>query len=68
MAVYKITSFAASDMDKVGEITESIRDLIESVGADLIDLVSYRNGKGVVILGIPIKQQWMRLLRLRGAR
>jgi phosphosulfolactate synthase (CoM biosynthesis protein A) len=53
MAVYKITRFAASDMDKVGEITESIRDLMESVSADFIDFVSYGNGKGVVIARYP---------------
>jgi len=49
MAVYRITRFAASDMDKVTEVTNSMRDEIEGVGADFIDLVSYGNGKGVVI-------------------
>jgi hypothetical protein len=36
-------------MDKVREIAESLRALLEGVGADFIDLVSYENGKGVVI-------------------
>ena len=49
MAVYRITRFAASDMDKVGEIAENMRDVLAGVGANFIDLVSYGNGKGVVI-------------------
>ena len=53
MAVYRITRFAAADMDKVGELTESIRNELEGVGADFIDLVSYGNGKGVVIARYP---------------
>jgi hypothetical protein len=53
MAVYRITRFAASDMDKVGEFAENIRDVLEGVGADFIDLVSYGNGKGVVIAKYP---------------
>jgi len=53
MAVYRITRFAAPDMDKAGEIAESIRDLLEGVGADFIDMVSYENGKGVVIAKYP---------------
>ena len=53
MAVYRITRFAASDMDKVGDFTENMRDVLEGVGADFIDLVSYGNGKGVVIARYP---------------
>ena len=53
MAVYRITRFAASDMDKVGEITESMRNVLTSIGADFIDIVSYGNGKGVVIAKYP---------------
>ncbi|MEZ5460520.1 hypothetical protein [Dokdonella sp.] len=49
MAVYRITRFAASDMGKVGEFTEAMRSELESLGADFIDLISYGNGKGVVI-------------------
>jgi hypothetical protein len=40
-------------MDKVGEITESIRDVLEGAGADFIDIVSYGNGKGVVLAKYP---------------
>jgi hypothetical protein len=53
MAVYRITRFAASDMDKAGEISETMRDQLEDIGADFIDLVSYGNGKGVVIARYP---------------
>jgi hypothetical protein len=53
MAVYRITRFAASEMDKVGEITENMRDVLSGIGAEFIDLVSYGNGKGVVIAKYP---------------
>ena len=53
MAVYRITRFAASDMEKAGEIAETMRDEIEGIGANFIDLVSYGNGKGVVIAKYP---------------
>ena len=49
MSVYRITRFAASDMDKAKEMAEGMRDRIEGTGAEFIDLVSYGNGKGVVI-------------------
>ncbi len=49
MAVYRLTRFASSDMDKVREMTENMRDVLEGAGADYIDLVSYGNGKGVVV-------------------
>ena len=53
MAVYRITRFASSDMEKVGEMTETMRTELEGVGADFIDLVSYGNGKGVVVARYP---------------
>ena len=53
MSVYRLTRFAASDMDKAGEIAETMRDEIEGIGAEFIDLVSYGNGKGVVIAKYP---------------
>jgi len=53
MAVYRITRFAASDMDKVGAMSEQMRADLEGTGADFIDLVSYGNGKGVVIARYP---------------
>jgi hypothetical protein len=53
MSVYRITRFASSDMDKAAEISESMRSTLESVGADFIDIVSYGNGKGVVLAKYP---------------
>lgn len=53
MAVYTITRFASSDMDKAAEIAESLRGDIESLGAHSIDIVSYGNGKGVVLARYP---------------
>lgn len=53
MAVYRITRFAAPEMNKVGEFTEAMRSALEALGADFIDLVSYGNGKGVVIAKYP---------------
>ncbi len=35
MAMYRITKFIASDMDKAGEIAASMRDLLEDIGVDL---------------------------------
>ena len=40
-------------MDKAGEIAESLRNEIENLGADFIDMVSYGNGKGVVVAKYP---------------
>ena len=53
MSVYRITRFAALDMDKTGDIAESMRSVLEGVGADFIDIVSYGNGKGVVLEKFP---------------
>jgi hypothetical protein len=53
LAVYRITRFAATDMSKVGDFTETMRNTLEGLGADFIDLVSYGNGKGVVIAKYP---------------
>ena len=53
MAVYTITRFASPDMDKAGQITEGLRSELEGAGADFIDLVSYGNGKGVVLARYP---------------
>ena len=53
MSVYRITRFAASDMDQLAEAVESIRSELESLGADAIDIVSYGNGKGVTLAKYP---------------
>ncbi len=49
MSVYRITRFAATDMDKLAEFANNMRADLESMGAESIDVVSYRNGKGVVL-------------------
>lgn len=49
MSVYRITRFASPDMDKATAHLESLRDLLENAGSEFIDIVSYGNGKGVVI-------------------
>ena len=53
MSVYRITRFAAADMDKVKAHTESKRKVIEGLGAVQLDIISYGNGKGVVIAKYP---------------
>ena len=53
MAMYRITKFTSSDMDKAQEISESRRDILESVGADFIDIVSCGNGEGLVVAKYP---------------
>ena len=53
MAVYRITRFAAADMNKVEVMVGDMREVIEGVGADFIDIVSYGNGKGVAIAKYP---------------
>ena len=53
MSLYRITRFAASDMDKVAEQVNAMRSDLEAVGAEFIDIVSYGNGKGVVLAKYP---------------
>ena len=56
MAVYRITQFTASDMDKASEMTEEMRSMLEGVGADFIDVVSYGGGQGMVVARYPDKE------------
>lgn len=53
MSLYRITRFASPDMDKTAEFSESLRNELENAGADFIDIVSYGNGKGVVLAKYP---------------
>ena len=53
MAMYRITKFLATDMDKAQEIAESMRDLLEGAGAEFIDLVSCGKGECVVVAKYP---------------
>ena len=45
----RITKFTALDIDKVVEIGEFMRDLLEDANADFIDLVSYGGGECLVV-------------------
>ncbi|HCY13408.1 MAG TPA: hypothetical protein DG414_06170 [Gammaproteobacteria bacterium] len=53
MAVYRITRFTSSNMDKAVEGAEAARSAIEALGADFIDLVSDGEGNGIVIAKYP---------------
>ena len=53
MSFYRITRFASSDMDKTAAMAETMRATLESAGAEFIDIVSYGNGKGVVLAKYP---------------
>ena len=53
MSLYRITRFASPGMDKTAEFSESMRNELENVGAEFIDIVSYGNGKGVVLAKYP---------------
>jgi len=53
MAVYRITKFTAPNINKAQEISESMRDVLEGVGADFIDIVSCGDGDGLVIAKYP---------------
>ena len=49
MTSYRLTEFKSSDMDKVREHAESIRDIIATAGAESIDIISIGDGKALVI-------------------
>jgi|APSaa5957512535_1039671.scaffolds.fasta_scaffold333604_1 hypothetical protein len=49
MPVYRITEFTSSDIGKLAEFAESLRDAVAAAGADSIDVVSAGDGKGLVV-------------------
>ena len=49
MTVYRITRFTSANMDRVVEKTTSMRNLLESIGAEFVDVVSDGRGTGMVI-------------------
>ena len=53
MSFYRITRFASADMNKTKAMSESMRNQLENVGAEFIDIVDYGNGKGVVLAKYP---------------
>ena len=49
MSVYRITEFTSSDMGKMVEFAETLRDAVAAAGAESIDIASVGNGKGLVV-------------------
>ena len=49
MAVYRVTRFTSVNMDRVVEETKAMRGLLESIGAEFVDVVSDGRGSGMVI-------------------
>ena len=49
MSVYRITEFETSDMNKLVEYCESLREAVAAAGAESIDVVSVGEGKGLVV-------------------
>ncbi len=49
MAVYRITRFTSVNMDRVIEKTTGMKHLLESIGAEFVDVVSDNRGNGMVI-------------------
>ena len=53
MACYRITRLKALDSDKIKEIGEGLRDTIEAMGADFIDVAADSDGNMVVVARYP---------------
>jgi len=53
MAIYRITRFTSSDMQKAIAMAEEARDEVSAVGADFIDIAADGDGNGVVVAKYP---------------
>jgi|TARA_B110000014_G_scaffold223776_1_gene181624 phosphoribosylamine-glycine ligase len=53
MAIYRITRFTSSDMDKAKARAEEARDEVSAVGADFIEIAADADGNGVVVAKYP---------------
>ena len=53
MAVYRITRFSSSNMDKAMELAESVRASMSEIKFDFIDVAQDDQGNGVVIARYP---------------
>ena len=53
MAIYRITRFTSSDMDKAKARAEEARDEVSVVGADFIEIAADAEGNGVVVAKYP---------------
>ena len=49
MSVYRITKFTSSDMNKLIEYSETLRDDVAAADAEFINVVSVGDGKGLVV-------------------
>ncbi len=49
MSVYRITEFTTSDMGKLVDFCETLREAVAAAGAESIDVVSVGEGKGIVV-------------------
>ena len=53
MAIYRITRFTSSDIQKAIAMAEDARDEVAAVGADFIDIAADADGNGVVVAKYP---------------
>ena len=53
MTCYRITRLKALDSDKIKEIGEGMRDTIDAMGADFIDVAQDNDGNMVVVARYP---------------
>ena len=53
MSVYRITRFTSVSMDRMVERTKAMRNVIESTGAEFVDVASDGRGRGVIIAKYP---------------
>ena len=53
MAIYRITRFTSSDMDKAKARAEEARDEVSAGGADFIEIAADADGNGVVVAKYP---------------
>ena len=53
MTCYRITRLKALDSDKIKEIGETMRETIQSMGADFIDIAEDNDGNMVVVARYP---------------
>jgi len=53
MAIYRITRFTSSDIQRAIAMAEEARDEVAAVGADFIDIAADAEGNGVVVAKYP---------------
>ena len=53
MSVYRITRFTSVSMDRMVEATKAMRNVVESTGAEFVDVASDIRGRGMIIAKYP---------------